>query len=140
MHCTALEERYAVAACSCSGVAAATSAGFGLVAFLGAAFLAAAFFIDGFRTGAFFAFALVCCFAAGGFGAAACSGALRTAAHRFFCASAIRFRPAALIRRFFGAGFVVAASQLPEAPIRRRISAIVASIWLRWCSNPISAA
>jgi hypothetical protein len=78
------------------------------------------------------------------FSAAAGFSAMRYAAHRFRCAAAMRFRPAALIVRFFGAGR--APSELPTAartalpPSCRRNSAILVSISTRCCSYPTSAA
>lgn len=129
-----------MAACSWAGVAVATAAGFDLATFVAAVFLGETFFAAGrragFRTAAFFALAL----AVGGFRSSASSRCLRKASQRFFWAATMRFRAAPLSWRFLGVASAAAAGLLPEVPIRRRISATFASIWSRWCSNPISAA
>ena len=78
----------------------------------------AAFFFDGTVTATFFA---------------------RNAAQRFLVASAIRFRPAALIVRFFATGVLAAldAGMFRNIP---RIAATLASISDFWCSSPATAA
>ena len=69
-----------------------------------------------------------------------------TAAHRFRCAAAIRLFVAELTTRLMrvpGTPVAVGVVLLNPAvfpPSSRRISAIFASIWSRWCWYPISAA